>query len=57
MTLPAGFSVTTSSGTPLVFAPVPEPAVNATMLAGLALVGWVYRRRQTARRSLARVES
>lgn len=46
MALPAGFSATTSSGTPLVFAPIPEPGVNATMLAGLALVGWKCRRRQ-----------
>lgn len=57
MVLPAGFSATTSSGTPLVFAPVPEPTINATMLAGLALVGWVYRRRHAARRGLARVET
>ena len=36
--LPAGYSVTTSSGVPLVFAPVPEPSPAALLAAGLALV-------------------
>jgi hypothetical protein len=47
--LPAGFSATTSSGLPLVFAPtpVPEPSPAALLLAGLACVGLA--RRWTAR--------
>lgn len=46
MQLPAGFSATTSSGVQLVFAPVPEPATYALMLAGLGLVAWEARRRR-----------
>jgi hypothetical protein len=40
--LPAGYSATTSSGLPLVFAPVPEPSPPALLLAGLACV-WLWR--------------
>ena len=36
--LPAGFSATTSSGLPLVFAPVPEPSPAALLAAGLAFL-------------------
>lgn len=36
--LPAGYSATTSSGLPLVFAPVPEPSPAALLVAGLVLV-------------------
>lgn len=36
--LPAGYSATTSSGLPLVFAPVPEPAPALMLAAGLAAV-------------------
>ena len=36
--LPAGYSATTSSGLPLVFAPVPEPSPTALLAAGLVLV-------------------
>ena len=36
--LPAGYSATTSSGLPLVFAPVPEPSLTALLAAGLVLV-------------------
>ena len=39
--LPAGYSATTSSGLPLVFAPVPEPSTAALLLAGLACV-WLW---------------
>jgi hypothetical protein len=38
MSLPAGFSATTSSGLPLVFAPVPEPSSGVLFGAGLALL-------------------
>jgi hypothetical protein len=44
MDLPPGFSATTSSGQPLVFAPVPEPEVYAMMLTGLGLLGFTVRR-------------
>jgi hypothetical protein len=44
--LPAGFSVTTSSGLPLVFAPVPEPATYAMLLTGLGLLGFAARQRR-----------
>ena len=37
--LPPGYSATTSSGLPLVFAPVPEPSPAALLLAGLAWLG------------------
>jgi len=47
MQLPSGFSATTSSGLPLVFAPVPEPRTNAMMLAGLGLLAWRARRQHT----------
>ena len=36
--LPAGYSATTSSGLPLVFAPVPEPSPTALLAAGLVFV-------------------
>jgi hypothetical protein len=38
MTLPPGYSATSSSGLPLVFAAVPEPAGGAMLAAGLALL-------------------
>lgn len=54
--LPAGYSATTSSGLPLVFAPVPEPSPAALLVAGLVFVllaprlrinaPWVLGRRQ-----------
>lgn len=40
MVLPSGFSATTSSGLPLVFAPVPEPYAFPMLFAGLGLVAW-----------------
>ena len=43
--LPPGFSATTSSGVPLVFAPVPEPGTVLLMLAGLSLLWRRSRRR------------
>jgi len=43
--LPPGFTATTSSGIPLVFAPVPEPATSALWSLGLAAVGLAARRR------------
>ena len=48
--LPPGFTATTSSGIPLVFAPVPEPATSALWTLGLALVGLAARRRGGAQR-------
>lgn len=36
--LPSGYSATTSSGLPLVFAPVPEPSPAALLAAGLAFM-------------------
>ena len=52
MQLPAGFSATTSSGVPLVFAPVPEPATYALMLAGLGFLAWEARRRRRGLRAV-----
>lgn len=46
MDLPPGFSATTSSGLPLVFAPVPEPGTYAMVLTGLGLLGFAARRRK-----------
>jgi hypothetical protein len=43
--LPAGWTFGSASGQFL--QPVPEPATQALMLAGLGWVGWVWRRRQT----------
>jgi len=43
--LPPGFTATSSSGIPLVFAPVPEPSAVALWALGLAAVGFVSRRR------------
>ncbi len=43
LTLPPGFTATTSSGLPLVFAPVPEPATSWLWALGAALLGWVTR--------------
>lgn len=42
--LPPGFTATTSSGLPLVFAPVPEPAALALWMMGAAVVAWAARR-------------
>ncbi len=45
ISLPPGFTATTSSGLPVNFAPVPEPATSMLWLTGLMLGGWVVRRR------------
>jgi len=42
--LPPGFAATSSSGIPLVFAPVPEPSAVALWALGLAAVGFMLRR-------------
>ena len=47
--LPAGYSATTSSGLPLVFAPVPEPSPTALLGAGLVFVLLAPRLRAKAR--------
>lgn len=47
--LPAGYSATTSSGLPLVFAPVPEPSPTALLAAGLVFVLLTPRLRAKAR--------
>lgn len=43
MTLPAGYSASTSSGLPLVFAPVPEPSHGALLAGGLLALALVRR--------------
>jgi hypothetical protein len=53
LTLPPGVSATTSSGVPLDFHaptpnPVPEPAIIPLVIAGLGLIGFFSRRRETA---------
>ncbi|MBL0165842.1 MAG: PEP-CTERM sorting domain-containing protein [Propionivibrio sp.] len=48
ITLPAGFSATTSSGLPLIFSPVPEPSSSALLLGGLLMLALA---RQAERRS------
>ena len=48
MTLPAGYSASTSSGIPLVFAPIPEPSNGALLTGGLLALALV--RRVTGRR-------
>ena len=53
MGLPLGFSATTSSGLPLVFAPVPEPGVYPMMLTGLGILGLAVRRRKLKAASTA----
>ena len=52
LALPAGFSATTSSGIPLVFAPVPEPGSGALLALGAACLGAgaAWRRARSARR-------
>ena len=45
VTLPSGYTATTSSGLPLMFAPVPEPATAALMLLGASSLLGVARRR------------
>ena len=50
MTLPPGFTATTSSGVPLMFA-VPEPATVALWALGVAIVGVASRRRAAAQPS------
>ena len=47
--LPAGYSATTSSGLPLVSAPLPEPSPTALLAAGLVLVLLAPRLRAKAR--------
>lgn len=44
--LPPGFTAMSSSGIPLVFAPVPEPSAVVLWALGLAEVGFVSRRRR-----------
>jgi hypothetical protein len=46
--LPAGYVATTSSGLPLLFAPVPEPSPVALLVVGLVAVWLVLRRRARA---------
>jgi hypothetical protein len=46
--LPPGYTATTSSGIPLVFAPVPEPGVVALWALGLAAVGFASRHQRVA---------
>lgn len=43
ITLPAGFTASTSSGQPLVFAPVPEPASGALLVGGLLTLALIRR--------------
>lgn len=43
MTLPAGYSASTSSGIPLVFAPIPEPSHAALLAGGLLALALVRR--------------
>jgi hypothetical protein len=43
ITLPAGFTASTSSGLPLVFAPVPEPDTGALLVGGLLTLALVRR--------------
>ncbi len=48
MVLPTGFSATTSSGLPLIFAPVPEPHTYGMLFAGAGLVAWRRVAKKTA---------
>ncbi len=47
--LPPGYSATTSSGLPLVFAPIPEPGTGGTIALGILLLALIGRRARRLR--------